>query len=264
MTGHRFYERKIEGMNRMSTANGTQTQYQTIWLHSGQPLEVQLRDPEGIAKEGPTGRPCVEFALMDGRIFRATPNQASQVRKTKPIQGDWLRILMAKSEAPGANYGKNLTTAERISAPPQTQQSTQQPPAPVSPIPIRGAHQENMTRLGEVLIRGLPPSYPDDPGPSNAYLPNGNGAPPKPPQNGSGHQNGNGHVPPNPTPASAWVMTGHGQAILAHYIQAIDLAVAVKKYAKAVELDIGPVAFEDIRAIAACSRIDAQKREGIR
>jgi hypothetical protein len=63
----------------------------------------------------------------------------------------------------------------------------------------------------------------------------------------------NGHKPPAP-----YLMTGAGQAVLQHYTDAVDIVIAVRKYATLCGLDFGPTSFEDVRCMAATSRINAQ------
>ncbi len=65
---------------------------------------------------------------------------------------------------------------------------------------------------------------------------------------------------------------GHAAALLTHaelseytvgfYMEAVNIAVAVKKYALEQGLDLGPASFSDIRAIAATGRIGAQRGGG--
>jgi len=232
------------------TTNGSKY----IRLAVGQPQEVQIAG-DGVASTSPNGSPQVEFPLMDGRTLCATPFQAGKINRVKFLPGDWLRLAMNTVD------GKSLTAVERIaSAPPRpvATPAAAEPQRPTGPRPAAAQHHTaqshgitpireraaTMTQLGEVLVNGLPHD-PDDPGPAAL----------------NGHSSGNGHKP-SPTPAAASLMRGDVQNILRYYTEAVDLAVAVKKYATLNGLDLGPASFEDIRCIAATSRIGEQRNGG--
>lgn len=130
----------------------------------------------------------------------------------------------------------------------------------ISPLPQKTA--DAMTKLGEVLLHGIPPEPPDLPL-TDADIP----APKKATArvngvNGvnavNGHNgNGNGHV--NGRNITPEVIAEHEQRLLRFYEKAIDLAIQVRELAKAKGIDLGPPSFNDIRCLAAVDRIGVQR-----
>lgn len=199
------------------------------------PEEFSLKYSDGKEVEGNFG-PQVMFSLEDGRVTYVPPTVEAKFKAAGIKRGE--RVSVCKTEI----KGKAVWVVKRVDPPAPA-------PRPAAAVPIRGTRQEAMTRLGEVLVHGLP----DDPGPAgNAYTTNGNG-----------HSNGNGHHPPNPKPPAPSLMTGEGQRMLEQFISVYEVMVAVEKYSVMKER---PVVFtsEDFRAAAISCCIDKSRNGGPR
>jgi hypothetical protein len=212
------------------------------------PEEFSLKFSDGKEVEGNFG-PQIMFSLEDGRKAFLPPIVETKFKSLGIGRGE--RVSVCKTEV----KGRAVWVVKRVDPP---------APRPAAAVPIRQEPQRIdtlsrealKTQLGTVLVNGLPPEYPDDPGPGNAYSQNGNGR-----SNGNGHSNG--HQPPNPKPPAPSLMTGEGQRMLEQFISVYEVMVAVEKYSVMKER---PVVFtsEDFRAAAISCCIDKSRNGGPR
>jgi hypothetical protein len=230
MTVHQYYEKQGQELTRRGT---TMSSYLT--LEANQPEAIALKYSEGLEVDGRWG-PQIMFTLTDERKWYASPAVADMIAQMGIRRGERFEVCKRASGKTARHEIKRI-----------------QPPAEQPGIAAPAAQQAGITPSSQGYPITVPASVVMMPSNgSNGHVTNG-------------HSNGhNGHQAPPappaaPLPAHApWLLSGEGQHILAHYTNAVDLAIAVQKYAAANGMQLAFSA-EDIRAIAATSRIEAQK-----
>ncbi len=248
--------------------NSMSTQQNSNYFKPGETAEVIALANEG--REVPSNfAPFkqIEFELKDGRKWYASLTVAQKVKNAAPNVGDPFRVCKqeyATGKSSICVYSVNAGQPRMESPTPIRKVegvSAASQPGMEAPTDSQTANHQNtghanltaqqliekfpkgdlMTALSMVLM----PERPSN-GRSNG--------------NGSGGNNGSNGNTPNPKPAPASLMNGTGQGRLSYFTAAVDLVIAVEKYAALAGRELRFTA-EDVRCIANSWCIDVSKAQ---
>ncbi len=209
----------------------TKTMREKVDFEKNRPVEIALAYATGKPGESPTsGEPYFMYTTTDDRVFFASPTLNQKIQALVPSSYERLSICLCNGRSTG---GKNQWDVRRVDPSP----TENGPEVQSEPVLVGAPNGQQRTNHANGSA-------------------NGNGG------NGHGNGNGNGHVPAAAPPPDPRLPARRPDTyVFAFYADAVDLVIAVEKYAATCGRDLRFTS-EDIRCIAATSRIDAQKQQG--